>query len=354
MMSQTLRSAISKGWPAASRDAATSEELFMTIRADNVYREYQKDQDPKKLYEKAANWFGNIQSTIMDEQQQDVIMKEIQESMIRAIFGSNMIERAGLGLDITINLCRQVFAGEEELRVIEERDPEYQNELLKLYHRQPDLRTKPAKYVLRGRHEIIQHAKAYQHLINAFVTLKQDLTEELIKETHKMLTKGVPIIQDDIDDVSPEEYGGVYRTVVVGAGTTNFLVPKYIPEHMKKMCDRLAQELLVAESAKIIDPFSIATKYSMEFVEIHPFQDGNGRMCRMMLNAILCRYVGIIVPIGESGEERSEYMGIKKRASETMEDHGEYATFVLQRGVTRLREMKKKLAGKASTSKATE
>ncbi len=32
----------------------------------------------------------------------------------------------------------------------------------------------------------------------------------------------------------------------------------------------------------------------------------------MILNAILCRYAGIIVPIGEQGEERDEYMGIKK------------------------------------------
>ncbi|MBV5323390.1 Fic family protein, partial [bacterium] len=107
-----------------------------------------------------------------------------------------------------------------------------------------------------------------------------------------------------------------------------------------------------ARDKKSIDPFSLAAKYSMEFVQIHPFRDGNGRMCRIILNAILCRYAGIIVPIGEHDEERDEYLGIKRRASQEMEGHGEYASYVLKRSLTRLRALKKKMAGKASMAKA--
>ncbi|KND94403.1 Adenosine monophosphate-protein transferase FICD-like protein [Tolypocladium ophioglossoides CBS 100239] len=259
--------------------------------------------------------------------------------MVRAIFGSNMIERAGLGWDITVLLCRQIFAG-EDIGEILERDGTYQDALLELYHKQPGLRDMPAQYVLRGRNVIVQHAKAFQHIIHAFVTEKKDLTEDLIKETHRILTRGFPIVEAGRPEVPPEEYGGIYRTVVVGAGSTNFTVPKFVPAKMKEMCDTLKQELVTAELQGAIDPFSIAAKYSMEFVQVHPFQDGNGRMCRMILNTILCRYAGV-------GDERTEYMNIKKRASQDMEGHGEYATFVLQRAVTRLREMKKKLARKS-------
>ncbi|KAH6982067.1 fic/DOC family protein [Ilyonectria sp. MPI-CAGE-AT-0026] len=342
-MAQGLRDSISKAWPPQSNKSM--EQMSMTIRADDVYRQYARDQDPKQLFEKATNWIMAVQTTALDNDQQDLVANEIQETMVRAIFGSNMIERAGLGWDITVQLCRKIFAG-EDIGVISERDISYQQVLLDLYRQEPSLRELSSQYVLRGRNEIIQHAKAFQYLIYAFVVEKEDLTEELIKMVHKILTKGVPIIEPNMPDVPPEKYGGIYRTVIVGAGTTNFTVPHFIPAKMKEMCNNLMQDLEAAEDQNTIDPFSIAAKYSLEFVSIHPFQDGNGRLCRMILNAILCRYAGIIIPIGEQGEERDEYMRIKKRASQQMEGHGEYATFVLQRAVTRLRELKKKLAGK--------
>ncbi|KAH8892418.1 fic/DOC family protein [Thozetella sp. PMI_491] len=331
-----------------SSSSSDSELLSMTIRADDIYRQYSQSQDPQKLFEKASQWVSNIRLGITDKKHQEIIDKEIHEGMIRAIFGSNMIERAGLGLDITVQLCRKIFAG-EDVGEISERDTSYLDALAGLIDLQRDLKDTPAKFILRGRNEIVQHARAFQHIINAFVVEKQDLTEGLIKETHRILTKGVPIIHQGYPDVSPEEYGGVYRTVIVGAGSSNFTVPKFIPAKMKEMCEALKQELNTAELQKSIDPFSVASKYSLQFVQIHPFQDGNGRLCRMILNTILCRYAGVIIPIGEHDEERKEYMEIKKDASENMEDHGKYATFVLQRATVRLREMKKKLAGKSKS-----
>lgn len=70
----------------------------------------------------------------------------------------------------------------------------------------------------------------------------------------------------------------------------------------------------------------------------------------MIPNAILCKYAGIIVPIGEHDEERAEYLGIKKRASAEMEGAGEFATFVLQRATTCLRTLKQKLTGRTVKS----
>ncbi|KAG8411112.1 hypothetical protein J3458_016223 [Metarhizium acridum] len=342
MMKHSLRDTISRGWPSASLQ---KDHVFMTIHADDVYRQVGAVQNPQQLFEKAKDWMISIQNTERDEVKNDLILKELHEAMIRAIFGSNQIERAGLNLDLTIELCRKVFAG-EEVGEVSERDPAYQKQLLELYHKQSDLKNMPAKYILRSRNEVVQHARAFQHIVHAFVVEKKDLSEDLIKETHRILVKRVPIVEEGHPDVSPDQYGGIYRKVVVGAGTTNFTVPQFVPKKMKEMCDALKEELKAAEDKKGIDPFSIASKYSLEFVQIHPFQDGNGRMCRMILNAILCRYAGVIVPIGEQGEERSVYMGIKRRASQEMEGHGEYATFVLEKALPRLRQMKKKLMGK--------
>ncbi|KAI0835533.1 fido domain-containing protein [Hypoxylon sp. FL0890] len=346
MMKQSLRATISRGWPSISRSAAGA--MSMTIHADDIYREYTQGQSPEELFKKAAGWISKIHSTTLNDNQQDVVNQELHNVMIRAIFGSNMIERAGLGYDITIQLCKSIFAG-EDVGDISERDISYQSALLELYSKQPGLKDMPAQYILRGRNEIVQHAKAFQHIIHAFVAEKQDLSEELIKDTHRILTTGVPLSVHDGPDISPEEYGGVYRTVIVGAGASNFTVPKFVPAKMEEMCHNLKEELAAAEKNMTIDPFSIGAKYSLEFVQIHPFQDGNGRICRLILNAILCRYAGIIVPIGEHSEERGEYMGIKRRASEQMNGHGEYATFILRKSITRLRDTKKKIIRKKKT-----
>jgi Fic family protein len=127
-----------------------------------------------------------------------------------------------------------------------------------------------------------------------------------------------------------------------------FIVPPKIPSAMTTFCQNLEKEINQTNESHTIDPFSVASKFCLEFVQIHPFQDGNGRLCRMILNAILCRYTGVIVPIGENHSDRSEYMGIKIRASERMEGHGEFATFILQKATTRIRELKKKLVGKST------
>ena len=349
-MRDDIRATISKAWPSMVADDAPGQP-FMTISTDEIYRQYGQSHDPRELFEKAAHWVTTIQTTTLSEEQQEIVFQEVHESMLRAIFGSNRIERAGLGWDITVQLCRRIFSG-EDVRPIDERDKDYQNHLLEIYHKQPDLKGSGLKFIFRGRNEIVQHAKAFQHLIHAFVAQKQDLSEALIKETHSILVTGVPIIQQDGHEIPPEQYGGMYRTVPVCAGNTNFTVPKFVPRQMAQMCKNLQEELLSARDKKSIDPFSLAAKYSMEFVQIHPFRDGNGRMCRIILNAILCRYAGIIVPIGEHDEERDEYLGIKRRASQEMEGHGEYASYVLKRSLTRLRALKKKMAGKASMAKA--
>ncbi len=60
------------------------------------------------------------------------------------------------------------------------------------------------------------------------------------------------------------------RTIHVAAGNTNFTTPHFVPAKMKEMCEELRQELASAQDTGTIDPFSVATKYSLKFVEIHP------------------------------------------------------------------------------------
>ncbi|KAF5021251.1 hypothetical protein F66182_6649 [Fusarium sp. NRRL 66182] len=335
-----LHKSIRHNWPVM-------QDVPITLRADSSYRTYATDQDPKALFDKATRYLGSMKANRTPEQQ-EILISEIHDSVIHAIFGSNKIEGAGLGLDVTLHLCRKILRG-EPVPDIDERDQECESKLLELYNHDKTLQSQPRQFILRGRREIVQHMRAFQHIIHHFVILKEDMTEDLIKETHAILCKGVSIIDPEHPEVPSEKYAGRYRNVAVGAGNTMFVTPQYVPAKMTEMCTNLKEEISESEARGSLDPFSLASKYSLRFVEIHPFQDGNGRTCRMILNAILFRYAGVVIPIGEREEDRVEYMNIKRRASRDMEGHGEYATFVLKKGTRAIQKLKQKVHGKKST-----
>lgn len=71
-----------------------------------------------------------------------------------------------------------------------------------------------------------------------------------------------------------------------------------------------------AKTEGFLDPFALAAEFAHRFVNIHPFVDGNGRVCRMLMNAILFCYAGVVVPLGEREEGREKYFGVVVRASE--------------------------------------
>ncbi|KAH7188203.1 Filamentation induced protein by cAMP/death on curing [Fusarium flagelliforme] len=287
------------------------------IRSDDSYRTYKSDQNPEVLFEKTTRYLSSVTMNHAPTiEQKTTLIQWVNDTAIHALYGSNMIERAGLDWEATLNHCHSVL---QHLDIEETGD-------------------------IRGHREVVQHMRAYQHILHHFAILGEDMTEDLIKNTHAILCKGVPIIE--VPEVPSEKYAGIYRTCCVGAGNTMFVTPQYVPTKMTEMCANLKREL--EEGHQHLDPVSLASKYSLRFVEIHPFQDGNGRMCRMILNAILLRYVGIVVPIGETGEDRVEYLNIKKRASRDMEGHGEYATFVLKKGARSVQKLKQKIHGKRS------
>ena len=88
-----------------------------------------------------------------------------------------------------------------------------------------------------------------------------------------------------------------------------------VPQAMGRLIDSLDSDIKAASNKAEMDPVLIASKYCHEFVNIHPFGDGNGRMCRLILNALLLKYSGGIVCIGKDGENRKEYMNIAIEAT---------------------------------------
>ncbi|KAF4970844.1 hypothetical protein FSARC_2210 [Fusarium sarcochroum] len=206
------------------------------------------------------------------------------EKLSRMVYGSNMIENAGGDLDTTLDICQQIFEGKQ----------------VKGYD----------SFIKRGHREIIQHAKATYYIFDQIIKGK-DLSEEMILKTHRILTAGI----DTEDGIPWAEYSGTYRQHPVRAGLHPFMHEHMVPSAMRQMINSYTADVLAAKEKEKIDPVALAAKYCHIFVNIHPFADGNGRICRLILNAILFKYARCIVSFGEDEEDRELYLHIAADSS---------------------------------------
>ena len=113
--------------------------------------------------------------------------------------------------------------------------------------------------------ETVHHFRAIDYVIDI---AEEKLTEENIKRLHHILK------HDTMDSTLAWFAVGDYkrRANVVGGRETS--KPSEVPAHMKA--------LLAAYEAKEIITFEDIVAFHAEFEHIHPFQDGNGRVGRLV------------------------------------------------------------------------
>lgn len=306
------------------------------------------DLDPDDLFEELQANFDNIATCIpsIGEDDQRALEAYYVDVLCRMVFGSNMIENAGASLDITHRMCESIFRGHGRSEEITESDQDYQ--ALKSELQQKQLPSDSVA-VLHTYHEIVQHAKATQHIIHQVAVLGKDITEELILETHAILTHKVDCADSGLEW---QQYSGKYRCIPVVAGFSAFPPPAHIPRLMNAMVAELNSDIAKAVADGSLDPVMLSAKYCHKFVNIHPFADGNGRTCRLILNAILLKHCGLIVCLGENDEEKDKYLEIASTGTmnemSDLDNHDdntpakhwkELATFTLSHATTSAREI---------------
>ncbi|CAD0086537.1 unnamed protein product [Aureobasidium vineae] len=109
----------------------------------------------------------------------------------------------------------------------------------------------------------------------------------------------------------------MYRTSPVHAGFTIFTAPEHVPEGMRTSISDLSADIVAAEQAGHIDSYVLAAKYCHKFVNIHPFVDGNGRTCRLILNVLVFKYTGMLCVLGENEQAVQNYLSVAVRGSES-------------------------------------
>jgi Fic family protein len=140
---------------------------------------------------------------------------------------------------------------------------------------------------LKDHLEAINHVEAIDFIRNLAMD-ERAITEWDIRQIHGLVCKG-------------DRGAGAYRTVNVMAAGSNYRYPDAIlvPELMQGFGDWL-------HSNPALHPVEIATEIHYRLVTIHPFQDGNGRTARLLMNLSLLRSGYPIAVI--KTEDRSAYI----------------------------------------------
>jgi len=263
---------------------------FQRVNAEkNPWDEDSPDTIFKRCEEISAKYHSNF------KEYSDMMDRFTFSKKMIAIFSSNKIEGSKISYGDTMRIIKDFAAqGDEAIR-----------EILKKEEKQKVSGNPPAK------REVLQHYLALKHLLE-----QKDLplTEEIIKETHQILMDG--LLDDDGLDIVP----GTYRTENISAKEYVFLDPKHVSSFMQSF---VSDFNTFSDQA---DMYLFAGWTCAQFVTIHPFNDGNGRMSRLLFNyALQKKGVPFYVPIGVENGETSHYLQILRRYQRSqMNKHNQY------------------------------
>jgi Fic family protein len=169
---------------------------------------------------------------------------------------------------------------------------------------------------LREYEEMKAHDVGIEHLRNLakdrsrIINLGEirDLNRIILKEPfwkHAETTDGKPTRKQ----IVPGEYKTVPNNVrTATGGIFEFAPPHDVEARMHSLVDWLSQTL----ASPSFDLVATLAKLHHDFVLIHPFDDGNGRVARMLVNYVLLHegYPQIIVPT----EEKKDYLAALRLA----------------------------------------
>ena len=149
--------------------------------------------------------------------------------------------------------------------------------------------------------DVIETANHFRIVSLIIDKVKPTLTQEFIKELHLLLKNGTSDSRKDWFAV------GDYKKLPNEVGGMNTTLPEEVPEKMKELLDEYN-----AKEEKSLDD---VLDFHVKFEKIHPFQDGNGRVGRLIMFKECLKY-NIIPFIIEDDLKMFYYRGLAEWETE--------------------------------------
>ena len=162
---------------------------------------------------------------------------------------------------------------------------------------------------LKDHLDIRGHHAAIDFLLE-FIRKKETLTEAVIRELHKVILVEDHYVEAENADGQPVRKlirVGEYKTEPNARRTTTgerkfYATPTETPARMRDLIAEYREDCARGEKHVV----EIAARFHHEFTAIHPFDDGNGRMTRLLTNLILMQ--AGFPPVVIRTQERSAYI----------------------------------------------
>ncbi len=135
---------------------------------------------------------------------------------------------------------------------------------------------------IRDCYEATGHARAYDYMLTLARSGVLSVTEDMIRRLHYLFYNGI-----DPDNAGQYRKGQVFITGTEYLPPAAEDVPGCMVSFIKEM----------AEGQGTLHPIELAAYAHRRLVDIHPFQDGNGRTARLLMNLILINRGYCIVSI---------------------------------------------------------
>ncbi|MDX2189619.1 MAG: Fic family protein [Bacteroidota bacterium] len=174
---------------------------------------------------------------------------------------------------------------------------------------------------LRDHFEISGHNEAVEWILD-IVKEDRPLTQNFIRELHKLILKEPyekKAISPDGNLIVRKIEIGVYKNqpnhVLLPSGEIfYFASPEETPAKMHDLLEWYLNE----KSKKVLHPLILAAEFHYKFIRIHPFDDGNGRTARILMNFILMQY-GFPPVIIKTGEKENYFAALRQADAGVLE-----------------------------------
>lgn len=159
---------------------------------------------------------------------------------------------------------------------------------------------------LKDHFEVKGHNEAIEWVIEV-VKQERPLTESFIRQIHKLLLKEPYEVDAITPDGQPTKRTikvGTYKSVPNHVKTKTgeifrFATPEETPALMHDLINWYREKI----AKKDVNHILLAAEFHYKFIRIHPFDDGNGRVARILMNFILMQigYPPVIIKTEDKG-----------------------------------------------------
>ena len=168
---------------------------------------------------------------------------------------------------------------------------------------------------VRDHEEISGHDEAINVIID-YIKQDQPLTEIFIRQLHKLI-----LVRPFWADAKKSDGKPTKKLIKVGEYKTEpnhvetqtgaifyFAEPIETPAKMQELIEWFRSETASPETNAIL----LAAEFHYRFVRIHPFDDGNGRLARLLMNFVLMKHG--FPPVIIKNEDKDNYIAVLEQA----------------------------------------